>query len=148
MITVILLFQATNGFFKGQPFAFTQTVYLRFKSMNQLLFCNAAQGIIRPVHADVVQLVQVAEHADLCKLGDTRQEHEAQVAVGALQHPVKGFQDAAVFIEQILIEQGLKQRFVVFVYQDDSLLAGQRTRPFYHIGKTFFGTAVFPFVSV
>lgn len=96
----------------------------------------------------IPQLVQVTEYTDLGKLGDSRQKHETQVAVGTLQHAIKGLQRPAIFIHQHLIREGLKQRFVVFINQNNRLLTGTLISTFYHVGKTFFRTSILAFGSI
>ena len=65
-----------------------------------LLPGNAAESLVAVVHADVLGLVEAAEHADLRELGDARQQHELQVAVGRLEGGVERLQDVAVAVLQ------------------------------------------------
>ena len=124
MITVILSLQAKKSFFKSKFLTFTQPLYFRCKNFYKFIFRDTAQSIVFPVHTDVVQLVQIAEHADLSKLGDTRQEYETKIAVSTFQNTIESFQDTAIFIQKQLVQNSLKKRFVVFVNQDHNLLTG------------------------
>lgn len=124
VIAVVQAGHPLQGGFKIHSVGLPQQRYLRGKRIYQFLFRNAAQGGVFGPGADVLQLVQVAEHADLRKLGDTRQEDEAKVAVGTFQHTVEGFQGAAVLLQQLFVEDGLEQGLVVFVNQDHDSLAG------------------------
>ena len=52
-------------------------------------YFNAANGSVRLVHTDIRDIVQLAEDAELGKLGDAGQEHKAQIRVACLQRTVK-----------------------------------------------------------
>ena len=148
MITVIPFLQSADRLIERQPFPLAQALYFRRKHLQQFSAGDATKRIIRPIHADVIQLIQVAEHTDLGKFGDTGQEHKAKVTVGTLQHTVESLQRATVLIHKRFIQKRLKQRFVIFIYQHDNLLAGKFVRSFYHVCKTLFGTAVTTLCSV
>ena len=74
-----------------------QGFYFGSKRIYQFIFGDTAKGGIRRLHADIVQLVQIAEDADLGKLGDSGQKNKTQIAVGTFQHSIKSFQRTAVF---------------------------------------------------
>ena len=62
-----------------------------------LFLCHAAKGGIAIVERKVDEVVQVAEHAHLAKLGHTRKESEADIAVAGLENPIESLEDVAVF---------------------------------------------------
>ena len=51
----------------------------------QLLLTDAAETFVCRLHGDVVQVVELAEHAHLREFRDARDEHELQMVVEALQ---------------------------------------------------------------
>ena len=55
----------------------------------KLIFGDAAQGFIFTAHADVVGLVETAEHAYLRELRHAGEQYELQVLVGILEDPVE-----------------------------------------------------------
>ncbi len=89
----------------------------------QFLVGNAADVVVLPVHRDVVQTVQAAEHAQLAELRHTREHGETYVPVTGLQGAVKGLQCAAVLVLQSLVADGLQHGFVVFVHEDDHTMS-------------------------
>ena len=74
-------------------------------------------------HRNVVQVIQVTEHAYLTKLRNSRQQSELDAAVQSLQHPVKRFQHIAKLTLQGFIADGLQHRFIILVHKDDDTLA-------------------------
>ena len=75
-------------------------------------------------------MVQITEHTDLSKLGNTCQEIELQILVCTFQHTIEGFQGLLVGLVQLLILQRLEQRLVIFIdeYDDEAGLAIGRTK--------------------
>ena len=63
-------------------------------------------------------MVESAEYADLRELGDARQEHKAEVGIGAFEYGIESLQNFAVVIEQFRVHfQHIEQGLVVFVNQ-------------------------------
>ena len=117
MIAVVVLRQFIYSFCKCQIVYFGKPFYFGYKIGLQFIFCNAAYRRIVIVHADVLQLVQVTEHAYLRKLRHSGEEGKAQVAVGTFQYAIEGFQGFAVLFHQVVVSQGLQQGLVIFVHQ-------------------------------
>ena len=81
-----------------------------------LVLRDAAQRLVASVHADILRLVEAAEHAHLRELRHARQQHELQVLVRRLEHGVEGLEHVAVpvFERGVHIEH-VQYRLVVFV---------------------------------
>ena len=75
-------------------------------------------------HGNVLQIVEVAEHAYLAKPGNTRQHGQAQVTVGTLKHTVEGLQGIAELRLQFLVPYGLQHGLVIFVHQYHHISSG------------------------
>ena len=87
-------------------------------------------------HRNVVQVIQVTEHAYLTKLRNSRQQSKLDAAVQSLQHPVKGFQHIAKLTLQGFIADGLQHRFIILVHKDDDTLARLLTSALNNSRKT------------
>ena len=123
MITVVTLFQFVASLVVSQALRLCQLADALFKVIVQLLLSDTAErGIIFP-HRQVHQIIQCTEHADLAKLGDTRQECELDVTVHRFQCAVKSLQGVAERLLQFLISNSLQHRFVVFVDKDGNAVA-------------------------
>ena len=107
MITVVQTGKALQGFFPARPFLLAQAPEFRLKIPLQFPVCNPAKSDILRQHADVHQLIQIAENTHLRKLGHSRQESKPQITVAAFQNAVKSFQRFTVFIKQGFILQCL-----------------------------------------
>ena len=89
-----------------------------FEIVRQFLFRDTADGGIFIIHGDVLQVVEVAEYADLAELRHAGQQGKADVGVFALQHAVEGLQLLAVGGQQFFVFECLQQGLVILVYQD------------------------------
>lgn len=87
-------------------------------------------------HGDIVQVVQIAEHTDLAKLGNPRQQSELDATVHCLQHSIEGFQYAPIYSLKLLIADGLQHGLVIFVYQNGNPLPRLLVSTFYHAFET------------
>ena len=123
VITVVTFLQFRASFRIGHALRRGQFVDFLLKVVMNLLFRYSAQADVGFAHCNVVQVVQVAEHADLAELGDTRQQGELDAAVHRLEYAVERFQRIAEFALKVIVADSLKQGFVVFVDEDGHTLA-------------------------
>ena len=84
----------------------------------QLLLADAADGLVVSLHGDVVQLVELAEHAHLRKLGDAGDEGKLQVVVLALQRPEEVLESLADGGHLLVVADAVEHHAVVFVADD------------------------------
>ena len=102
------------------------------KDIVYLLLRDAAECIVTLVHADVLGLVEAAEHADLRKLRNARKHHEPQIGIGILEHAVETFQHIAVVffeLDAVPFAVGDVQAAVEHVEQGLVILVNQHHDP-------------------
>ena len=90
----------------------------------QLFLRDAADACELGKHADVLQVVELAEDGQLAELADSRDEHEAQELVARLERGVELAYDVAERIELFRFVDHVEQGGVVLVDKHDDLLAG------------------------
>ena len=123
-------------------------MYFRAKCFYKFILCNAAQSIVCSIHADIIQLIQVTEHTYLRKLGHSGQENKTKITVSALQDTVERFQYFPILIQQVLIQDRLKQWLVILINQHNNLLSCLHACLLYHVSKTLFRTTVFLLLTI
>ena len=79
MIAVIESRQLSQAFLIRHAKGFAQCLNIRFHLRNKFRLADAADGRILVEHADIVEVVELAEDAELRKLSDARDETELQV---------------------------------------------------------------------
>ena len=123
MIAVIESRQLCQAFLIRHAKGFAQGLYIRFHLRSKLCLADAADGRILVEHADIVEFVELAEDAELRKLGDTRDETELQVWVEHFQRTVEVLHDAAKQLQVLFFMHHVQQRGVVFINDDHHLFA-------------------------
>ena len=93
----------------------------RGKRLSDFLFGETADVGVGVVERDVLQVVQVAEDADVRELGHAGEEGEADVLVAGLEVGIETLEDIAELGQQRFVVNGLQQWLVVLVHQDDHL---------------------------
>ena len=88
------------------------------------LFANATNSGIRFIHADILDVVQFAEDAQLRKFRDACQEHETQIRVARLEWAVEIPHYVPKRGQVLLLIHHIEKRGVIFVYQNNNLPAG------------------------
>ena len=99
VISVVPGFHFRQCFCRGKIVPFGESLDFRLEIPFQFFFADTANRGIRVVHANIVQLVEIAEHAYLGEFCHPGEEHEPQVAIGTLEYPVKRFQRIAVIFQ-------------------------------------------------
>ena len=84
VIAVVVVLQLLQRLFAAQFQAGSQHIQVLVHLRFHLFLSDATDGGIFGQHTDVLDVVQLAEDAQLRELGDTRQEHEAQIGVASL----------------------------------------------------------------
>jgi len=136
MITVITLFQFGTDFIVCPPPFFSKFMKFRFQPGLNFLVTDPTDINKLIPHGDIVQVVQIAEHTDLAKLGNPRQQSELDATVHCLQHSIEGFQYAPIYFLKLLIADGLQHGLVIFVYQNGNPLPRLLVSTFYHAFET------------
>ena len=123
MITVILPFQRMADLLRHHAIGHCEGLNAFPEIGMQFIFRNAANGRIFPIHGDILQVVQIAENADMTETAHSCKEREADVRVLRLQHTKESLEGIAISIVQFLAVDGTQQGLVVFIYQNHHLLA-------------------------
>ena len=134
MITVIFPFQLFYCFFLRNAVSLTEFPNLLLEHREKLILRDAAKCVETGVVADVIRLVEAAEHADLWELSHSCEQHKLQMLVGELEHAIKTFQYLAVEVLKSLYASfdnwwgdagvhHVEQRLVVFVNKHDNTSA-------------------------
>ena len=116
MITIIPGFQTELHFIGSAPFLCSQHSNRIGEILLQFFLGNATKCLVTIVHADILRLVETAEHTNLRELGDTRQQHELQISVGTLEGGIESFQRVPVLVFHRSIKH-IQNRLVVFIHQ-------------------------------
>ena len=115
MIAVILPSQPIEAFLHGHPVTLRHPLYLRHEAGLHLLLRDTADAGVFLIKRYVLQLVEVAEDADLAELRHAGKEHELQVVVVALQGAEEPLEHGLIMLLKAVMRNGLKQRLVVLI---------------------------------
>ena len=124
MITVVVVFQRFYCFLTSQLQFVCKTVNICRHLAEQLFFCNSTNSGIFLIHAYIVDVVQLAEDAELREFCDTRQEHEAQHRLTLLQQTVEVAHKISQAFKPLVLMNHIQQRSVILVNKHNHLLAG------------------------
>ena len=103
VVSVVLSGHLLDSFIRGLSVYLCKLFYFGSEGGEKLFVGDTADGGEIIIHADVVQLVEVAEHAYVREVRYPCEEHEAEVSVGALQNSIKGFQDVTISLQQRVV---------------------------------------------
>ena len=81
MIAVIKMRQLRQALLVCHAKRFAQSLYIRFHLRGKLCLADTADGRVLVEHADVIEIVEFAEDAELREFGDTRDEDKLQIWV-------------------------------------------------------------------
>ena len=115
MITIVPLAQSLACRFEREMVAEGQFMNALGEIGGHLVFRDAANSVVAPVHRYVGEAIEVGENANLPKLCHAGEERELEVTIARLHHTVEGFQDDAIVILQLFIANGREHGLVVFV---------------------------------
>ena len=102
-----------------------QLSYFRLEVFFQFFKSDTAKRGIIIVHANIIQLVEIAEHADLRKLRHPGEEHKTQVTVCTLEYTIESFQRVTVIRKQSIISpERLQKRLVILVNKHNNFTTG------------------------
>ena len=132
MITIIVLFQFCQHFITHYLHFFRQQIQIIAHLLLYFFFRNAADGSIRFIHTDVLDIIQFTEDAQLGKLRDSGQKHIAQIRVTGFQRTVEVTHHIAKYGQILILMHYIKKRSIIFVNQDNNLLAGLLKSALYH----------------
>ena len=118
MITIIELRQLCQAFLIRHIQGFTHSLNIRLHLRGKLCLADATDRRILVEHADIVEVVEFAEDAELRELGDTCDEGELQVWVELFQRTIEVLHDKTQLLEVILLMHNIQQRSIIFIDND------------------------------
>ena len=124
MVTVIIRFQGTQGTLRRNAEVVGQTTDTLTHMLTHLLLRDATEGGVLREHADILDIVQLAEDAQLRELRDTCQEYETQIRIAGFQRTIEVTHHVAKPRQLLLLMHHVQQGSVVLVDQDNHLLTG------------------------
>ena len=127
MIAVVKLLQLLASRYFIQVIHGAQGADVFGKERIEFLLRNTADCGIAIIHRDVVEIIQIAKDAYLAEFCYSGEKGELDVFVATLQDAVESFQGVAIIRLQRFVSDGLEERLVVFVDEDDHVAGG----PFY-----------------
>ena len=122
MITVVVLTQLFQAFVVCKAKSTTKGLYVGMHHRGEFRKAYAADGGVLVEHADVLQIVQFAEDAELREFGDAGNENKLQVRVELLERTIEVLHDEAKLGEVVLLVNHIEQRGVIFVYDNNCFL--------------------------
>ena len=124
MVTVIIRFQGTQGTLRRNAEVVGQTTDILAHLLTHFLLRDATErGVLRE-HADILDIVQLAEDAQLRELRDTCQEYETQIRIAGFQRTIEVTHHVAKLRQLFLLMHHVQQGSVVLIDQDNHLLTG------------------------
>ena len=96
MIAVVFLLQPRDRFMIIIAIGCRKRVDRRVKHIEKFILCNTAKRLITSIHADVIGLVESAEHTHLREFGNSREHNELNVFVGVLENAIESFENITV----------------------------------------------------
>ena len=124
MITIIVLFQFCQHFITHYLHFFRQQIQIIAHLLLYFFFRNAADGSIRFIHTDVLDIIQFTEDAQLGKLCDTGEEHKTQIRITSFQRTIEIAHHIPKDRQILFLMNNVKKRSVVFINEDNDLPTG------------------------
>ena len=131
MISVIIGFQVADCFCECDSLLICKCLHFRLHVALQFRLGNSTNGGILRHHRDILQIVQLAENAELCKLVDSGKEHEPQIRVETLYRAIEIPHYLPENRQLTLVVHHVQKWSVIFVNDDYGLLAGLLESGFY-----------------
>lgn len=117
MVTVVIILEFLHGLFAAYcpslswpKCSKSSSIWVAISSSS-----DAADGGVFRQHADVFNVVQLAEDAQLRELGNARQEHEAQVRVAGFKGTIEITHNIAEDGQVLFFMHHVEQGRIVFV---------------------------------
>ena len=148
MIAVVKLLQLLASRYFIQVIHGAQGADVFGKERIEFLLRNTADCGIAIIHRDVVEIIQIAKDAYLAEFCYSGEKGELDVFVATLQDAVESFQGVAIIRLQRFVSDGLEERLVVFVDEDDHVAGGCPIYLFDQIGETFLWGSVALFLTI
>ena len=136
VITIIMVFQLLDGFLPTQFQLLGKSVDVIAHLGQHFLLGDTADAGVRLVHTHILDIVQLAEDAQLRELRDARQEDETEQWLAIFQGTVEIAHRIAQNIEFFLLMSHIQQRSVIFIDEHHRLLASLCSNCSYQVEQT------------
>ena len=123
MVAIVARGKLLKHLLMSIAFRFSHYVDISPKLRGEFFLGYAANVSIFLVHAYIIDIVQLAEDAQLGELGDSREEHEAQILVATLQRRIEIAHHIAEHRQIFLLVHYIEKRSIVLVNEHNHLLA-------------------------
>ena len=142
MVAVVSCLQRLQRLFRRHLFLFGKALHVVRHLLLHLLHADAADGGEIRFQGDVLQVVQLAEYAELGELRDAGEEDEVEVRVGVLQRRIEVAHHVAELGQVLILVHHVEQRRVVFVDEHDHFLARLFVNAFDEVGQADVGVGM------
>ena len=136
MIAIIMTFQLLDGFFPAEFQFLSQFINIIAHLGQQFLLGDTADAGIRHLHTHILDVVQLAEDAELRELRDACQEHKSEQWLAIFQRTVEIAHRIAQNIEFFLLMRHIEQWCIILIDEHHSLLASLYSDSFYQVEQT------------
>ena len=131
-----MVFQLLDGLLPAQFQMLGKSIDIIAHLCKHFLLGDTADAGVRLVHTHILDIVQLAEDAQLRKLRDARQEDKSEQWLAIFQGTVEIAHRIAQNIEFFLLMRHIQQRSVIFIDEHHSLLARLCCNCFYQVEQT------------
>ena len=139
MIAIVKVGKLSHHLIERNAVGFSKQFYIRLHLRKQFRLTYSADGRVMVVHAYVVEVVKLAEDAQLREFGYARDKHKLKVRVERLYRTVEVLHYTAQLLQVVLLVYHIKQRSIIFVNKNDHLLTGLFASAHYKILQTLVG---------
>ena len=136
MIAVIIIFQFGKNLVTGQSHTCRQYIHVIIHLRQHFFFTDTADGRIRSIHTDVLNIIQFTKDAQLGKLGDAGEEHKTQIRIASFQRTIEIAHHIPKHRQILFFMDNIEKRGVVFINEDNNLTAGLMANATDKSGKT------------
>ena len=131
MIAVVVIFQQFQSFFVGNLLPVGKRLHTILNIVLQLLLRNTANRRVFSLHRNILQIVQLAEYAELGELVDPGDEYKPQIRVKTLYRAVEIPHYLPQGRKPDLVVHHIQQRCVIFINDQHCWFPGLGERLFY-----------------
>ena len=131
-----MVFQLLDGLLPAQFQMPGKSVDIIAHLGQHFLLGDTADAGVRLVHAHILDIVQLAENAELRELRDASKKHETEQWLTIFQGTVEIAHRIAQNIELFLLMRHIQQRSIIFIDEHHSLLASLCSNCSYQVEQT------------
>ena len=133
VITIIMVFEFLDSLLPAQFQMLGKSIDVITHLGQQFLLGDATDAGIRLVHAHILDVVQLAEDAELRKLRDARHKDKSKHRLVSLQRTIEVAHCVTELIEFFFFMRHIQQRSIIFINEHHHLLASLLENHFYQV---------------